>query len=148
MRFRNLVTKQKVDKTGKGEEELPDIDFERREVQFSYASQGAYVFMDNEDFTEVSLSEDDIADEKLYITEEMEGIRALFTEGRVLGIELPPTADLEVTETGPSMKGASATARTKPATLSTGLEVQVPEYLSQGEIIRVDTRTGKFLSRA
>ncbi len=148
MRFRNLVSKQKVDRSAMGEEQFSDIDFRRREVQFSYVSQGAYVFMDVEDYTEVSVSEDDIADEKLYITEDMEGIRALFSEGCVLGIELPPTADLEITETGPSMKGASATARTKPATLSTGLVVQVPEYMSQGETIRVDTRTGKFLSRA
>lgn len=148
MRFRNLVTKQKVDKTSKGDDDLPDIDFQRREVQFSYLDQGTYVFMDVEDFTEIPLLEEDIADEKFYITEAMEGIRALFSEGRVLGLELPATADLEITETGPSMKGASATARTKPATLSTGLVVQVPEYVGQNEVIRVDTRTGKFVSRA
>ena len=68
-------------------------------------------------------------------------------EGQVLCIELPPVTELTITETGPSMKGASATARTKPATLSTGLIVQVPEYIETGETIRVDTRTGKFLGR-
>jgi elongation factor P len=148
MRFRNLVTRQKVDKSCKGDEVYPDIAFERRGVQFSYENQGLYTFMDNEDYSETSLSAEELGDDRLYMTEEMEGIQTLVSDGRVLGVELPATTDLEITETGPSMKGASATARTKPATLSTGLEVQVPEYLSNGEVIRVDTRTGKFLSRA
>ncbi len=148
MRFRNLVSRQKVDKTCKGDETLPGVDFRRREVQFSYEAQGAYVFMDTEDYSEIRLMSEDIADEVPYITEDLEGIHALVSDGRVLAIELPPVAELEVVETGPSMKGASATARTKPATLSTGLVVQVPEYLATGETVRVDTRTGKFLSRA
>jgi elongation factor P len=148
MRFRGLVSKQKVDKTCKGDESFPDVEVRRREVQFSYEAQGAYVFMDIEDYSEFRLMNEDIADEVPYITEDLEGVHALISDGRVLAIELPPVAELEVTETGPSMKGASATARTKPATLSTGLIVQVPEYLSTGEAVRVDTRTGKFLSRA
>lgn len=148
MRFRNLVSKQKVDKTCKGDDAFPSVDLRRREVQFSYESQGAYVFMDAEDYSEMHLVREDIADEIPYITEDMEGIHALVSEGRVLAIELPPVAELDVAETGPSMKGASATARTKPATLSTGLVVQVPEYLATGERVRVDTKTGKFLSRA
>lgn len=148
MRFRNLVTKQKLDKTYKGDDEIEDASFERRKIQFSYEDRGKWVFMDVEDYNEYELFEDDIAEEKLYITENTEGLTALISDGQVLAIELPPVTDLEITETGPSIKGASATARTKPATLSTGLVIQVPEYLETGEIVRVDTSTGKFLSRA
>lgn len=148
LRFRNLVTKQKEDRTFKGDEMLADAPFEKREVQFSYAQQGQYSFMDLEDYNEFTLSAEAIEDQVPYLTPDLESITALISEGRVLAIELPPVVELPVTECGPSMKGASATARTKPATLSTGLVVQVPEYLAAGEVIRVDTRTGKFLSRA
>ena len=147
-RFRNLATKNKVDKTHKGDDMLDACQFEKREIQFSYASGNAYTFMDAQDFSEITLNEDDIAYERQFITEDMEGIQALVSDGRVLGIELPPVAVLEVVACDPSVRGASATARTKPATLSTGLIVQVPEYLACGEVIRVDTRTAEFLSRA
>lgn len=148
MRFRNLITKQKYDGTYKGDDALEDISFDRRAVQFSYVDQDRYVFTDLEDYSEIHLTEDMISEQKLYLTDAMEDISVFSADGRVLGIELPPTVVLKVVETGPSMKGASATARTKPATLSTGLVVQVPEYLGTGELIRVDTRTGKFLGRA
>lgn len=148
MRFRNLVTHNKVDKSCKGDQDFPEIDFERREVQFSYENQGNYIFMDSETYEEIELTKKELGETHLYITEEMEGIKGLFSDDKVLGIELPPVAVLKITETGPSMKGASATARTKPATLSTGLVVQVPEYLANEEVIKVDTETGKFLGRA
>jgi len=127
---------------------LKDIAFKRKEIQFSYKQQDTYVFTDLSDYSELSLNSDDISAELPYITEEVDGIHAMVADGRVLGLELPPVVELEIAETGPSMKGASATARTKPATLSTGLVVQVPEYISTGETVRVDTRTGKYLSRS
>ena len=148
MRFRNLATRQKVDRTFRGEDDVVEVDLQRREVQFSYQQQDVYVFMDAEDFSEIRISAEDLEHEIPYITDSLDGMRVLISDGRVLGLELPPVTELEVVETGPSMKGASATARTKPATLSTGLVVQVPEYLSTGETVRVDTTTGKFLSRA
>ena len=83
-----------------------------------------------------------------YLTDGLEGIFALVADGNVLGVELPATVSLEITECAPAMKGASASARSKPATLSTGLVVQVPEYLTPGELIKVNTLTGKFMSRA
>ena len=148
VRFRNMVTKHKVDKSYKGDDQIPDIDFGRRDIQFSYEQQGQYVFMDLTDYSEITLNREDITDEINYISEDLEGIQALIADGRVLGIELPTSVDLEIEETSPSMKGASATARTKPATLTTGLVVQVPGYMSSGETVRVDTRTGKCLGRA
>ena len=148
VRFRNLATKQKTDRSFKGDDALEEVDFHRREVQFSYEDQGSFVFMDSEDYSEYSLNADDIADEKLYLTEDLEGIYALISDGKVLGLQLPPAVNIPISSCDPSIRGASATARTKPATLSTGLVVQVPEYISPEDTIRVDSRTGKFLGRA
>ncbi len=147
-RLRNLATKQKLDRTCKGDDMFDDCYFEKRAVQYSYATGDIHTFMDMEDYSEIAFNSEDISEELPYITEEMEGILALVSDGKTLGIELPPVAELKVTECDPSIRGASATARTKPATLSTGLTVQVPEYLSSGETIRVDTRSGDFLGRA
>jgi elongation factor P len=147
-RFRNLLTKQKTDKTFKGDDSLQDVDFSKREVQFSYAHQDSYVFTDLQDYSEITLSAEHLGEQTLYLTEDLEGILVLLSEGRALAIQLPPVVDIQVAECDPSIRGASATARTKPAKLTTGLVVQVPEYLAPGEVIRVDTRTGKFVSRA
>jgi elongation factor P len=147
-RMRNLATRNKLDRSCKGDDMFQDCHFEKRAVQYSYAQGDVHTFMDLEDYSEISFNADDIREELQYVTEDMEGIHALVSDGKALGIELPPVADLEVVECDPSIRGASATARTKPATLSTGLVVHVPEYLSSGETIRVDTRSGEFLGRA
>jgi len=147
-RFRNLGTKAKLDKTCKGDEMFSDCSFSKREVQFSYAQGDLYTFMVLDDYSEITFSAEDIQEELQYITEDMEGVHALTSDDKVLGLELPPVAELVIEECDPSMRGASATARTKPAKVSTGLIVQVPEYLSPGETIRVDTRSGAFLGRA
>lgn len=148
VRFRNLTTRGKLDQTFKGDDQLEDVSFRKTEVQFSYTQGDRYVFMDLSDYNEIAMTEAELGEQKNYLAEDTEGIHALVSEGKLLGIELPSTVELDVADCGPSMKGASATARTKPATLTTGLVVQVPEYLSPGERIRVDTRTGKFLGRA
>ena len=83
-----------------------------------------------------------------YITEEPEGMQAMIYNAECVGLQIPPTIELLVTQCDPFVKGNSATGRTKPATLETGLEIQVPEYLEQGERVRVDSRTGDFLGRA
>ena len=105
-------------------------------------------FMDTEDYSQYTLNADSLEEQLGYITEDLEGMIALLVDGEIVGIEIPQTVTLEITETSPGIKGASATARTKPAILSTGLEIQVPEYLESGERIRVNTANAKFLSRA
>jgi elongation factor P len=147
-RLRNLSTKLKLDRSCKGDAMFDDCHFEKRAVQYSYATGDIHTFMDLEDYSEIAFNAEDISAELPYITEDMEGIQVLVSDGKSLGLKLPPVAELEVTECDPSIRGASATARTKPATLSTGLVVQVPEYLSSGETIRVDSRSGEFLGRA
>jgi elongation factor P len=147
IRFKNLQTGQKLDESFKSDELLKEADFERVSVQYSYKDGDNYIFMNTEDFSQYEMNIDDIEDLLGYITEALEGMTALIMDGVVLSIELPQSVDMEIIETAPGIKGATATNRNKPATLSTGLEVLVPEYLEVGDNIRVNTGTGKFMSR-
>jgi elongation factor P len=148
VRFRSLATKRKIDRVFRGDDVLQEADFERRPVQILYGDSENLTFMDLEDYSQFALTKDDLENEWLYLTEGMDGLLALVSEGRVIGIELPLHVSLKIVETRPPVKGGSVTARTKPATLSTGLVVQVPEYMTEGEVIRVDTRSGLFASKA
>ncbi len=148
MRLYDVATGAKADESFKAEEMITLADFSRRQVSFSYVDGDEYVFMDNEDYTPFNFNKATIAEELLYITEETQGLQVLTVNEQPVAIELPSTVDLTIVETDPSIKGASATSRTKPATLTTGLVVQVPEYISNGEKIKINTAEGKFMSRA
>jgi elongation factor P len=113
-----------------------------------YADSTHMHFLDSQDYNQYPLALEAIAHEAPYITEDLEGMMALFHNGQCVGLQLPVAVELKVVECDPGVKGDSATSRTKPAKLETGLVVQVPEYLSQGERVKVDTRSGAFLSRA
>jgi len=147
IRFRDLKSKRKADLSLRGDDTLEEADFQRRPVQYLYADASSVTFMDSEDFSQFTLTKDDIEDEWPYITEGIEGVQSISSEGRVIGIELPAYVNLTVAETRPPMKGASVTARLKPATLATGLVVQVPEHVTSGDVIRMDTRTGEYASK-
>ena len=147
-RGRNVVTKQKVDITLKGSEGLPEADFQRRQMKVMYQDATHMHIMDEQDFNQYALPLDELTHELNFITEALEGIQGLIYNDECVGLQIPNTVELEVTQCDPGVKGNSATSRTKPATLETGFVVQVPEYLKQGERIKVDTRTGDFLSRA
>jgi elongation factor P len=147
-RARNLITKQKVDITLRGGESLPEADFQRRPIKFMYSDPTEVHFLDDGNYEQYTLPCDDIRDEMQYLTENLEGIQALIYNDQCVGIQMPLTVELTVAQCDPGIKGASATSRTKPATLETGLVVQVPEYLTEGERIKVDTRDGSYLSRA
>lgn len=148
VRFNNLQTRQKLDESFKGDDLLKDADCVRVEVQYSYKDGDSFVFMNLEDFSQYSLNEDEIDTLSGYLTEGLEGITALLMDSVLLSVELPQSVSLPIVDTAPAIKGATATGRTKPAVLTTGIEVQVPEYLEPGEIIKVNTTTGKFMSRA
>ena len=147
-RGRNLVTRQKQDITLKGGESLDMADFERRGVKMMYADAKELHLMDQADYNQYSLPLEDVEVELPYITEQLEGLLALIYNDQCVGVQLPTAVAMTVTKTDPAVKGDSATKRTKPATLETGLIVQVPEYLKEGERIKVDTRTGQYVSRA
>ena len=148
IRFSNVRTGQKLEQTLKGDDFLKDGDLTKTSVQFSYREGDIITFMDTGDYSQYMLNADVLEEQLGYITEDLEGMIALLVDGEIVGIEVPQTVVLEIIETTPVIKGASATARTKPATLSTGLEIQIPEYLETGERIRVSTANAKFLSRA
>ncbi len=148
IRFAHMKTGQKLDETFKGDDFLKDVDCVRVMVQFSYQEGDTYYFMSQETYEQYSLNSDDLEGQIHYITEGLEGIMMLLLDDVALGIELPTSIVMEVVETPPAMKGASATNRTKPAKLTTGLEIQVPEYIETGEMIKVNSDTGKFMSRA
>ena len=148
VRLRNLRTKQKLDVSFRGGETFAEADFEKRPVQLLYVEQGTYHFMDQENYEQFGIHEDDLEWERGFLKDELEGILALRSEEEIFGIQLPNTVALKITDTTPAIKGASVNARTKPATLKTGLVVQVPEYLTPGEHIRINTATGEFISRA
>lgn len=147
-RCRNLILKDKVDLKTKGTDLFQDADFRKREVTFSYADGSEAHFMDTQDYNDYPIAREDVADEMMYIKDGLEGIYALIYEDRCVAIELPVTVDMKVIECDPAARGNSATSRNKPAKVETGLMVMVPEYLENGEVIKVDTRTGEFLGRA
>lgn len=147
-RARNVLTRNKVDITLKGTDVLNEADFSRRDVQMMYTDATHLHLMDKEDFQQYELSLDDVEEELPYMTEGLDGIRALIYNDACVGLDLPAAVELAITQCDPGVKGNSATSRTKPATLETGLVVHVPEYIKEGERVKVDTRTGSFLSRA
>jgi elongation factor P len=147
VRLNGVSTGQKLDQTYKGNDFLEDIDLEKRQSSFLYTDQNMYTFMDSENYEQYTLSEDHLEDQIPWLTEGLENIIVLLKNGHPLCIEIPSSMEFEIMEAAPAIKGASATNRTKPATLSNGITVQVPEYLSSGEVIQVNTETGKYMSR-
>lgn len=147
VRFFHVKTKQKRDESYKGEDYLRDADCLRVAVQYSYRDGDLYNFMNMEDYSQYSLNQADLEGQHDYLTEGLEGIYALILDGEIAGIELPQFVELEITQTDPAIKGASATGRTKPATLATGLIIQVPEYLETGEVVKITSASGKFSTR-
>ncbi len=148
MRMYDVVTGAKVDETFKDSDMLTLADLIRRPAAFSYIDGDEYVFMDNEDYTPYNLNKESIADEILFITEDTQGLMVVIVDDAPVAIDLPMNVELEIVETDPSLKGGSATARTKPAILTTGLTVQVPEHISTGERIKVSVEERKFMGRA
>ena len=148
MRMYDVATGSKLDNTFKADDMISLADLSHHDVTFSYIDGDEYVFMDVEDYTPYHFNKDTIAEELLYITEDTQGLHVLTVDGSPVAIELPSHVDLVIVETDPSIKGASASARTKPATLSTGLTVQVPEYIANGEKIKINTAEQKFMSRS
>ncbi len=148
IRFNNLKTGQKLDESFKSDDVLKLADFIRVDIQYSYKDGDNYIFMNMDDFSQYEINASDIQDCIEYLTEGLEGMSALLMDGELISVELPQTINLQIVDTTPAIKGATASSMTKPATLSTGKVVQVPEYLESGEVVRVNTETGKFMSRA
>ena len=146
-KYRNLITSQVLEKTFRSGDKVDEADYERHKGQFLYADGGRGIFMDLENYEQFEMEEEDFEALAPYLLEGTEVILGLF-ESRMVNAELPMVVELTVAETAPAMKNATATAETKEAILETGLKVKVPPYLESGERVKVDTRDGRFVSRA
>jgi len=148
VRLMNVQNGQKLDQSFKGNDMLEDVELNRRPVQYIFKEGSLYTFMDTEDYNQYTLGEETLEDQSVWLIDNLEGITALLSDGSIISIELPQSIQLDITETSPAIKGATVTGRTKSATLSNGIVVQVPEYMETGERVKVNTETGKFMSRA
>ena len=148
VRARNLRTRTKLDKSFKGTETLNEASFERRPVEYLYRDPDGFHFMDSTDYNQFVLKPEEVEDFAPFMTENMPGVEALLVDEAVIGIEIPETVELMITDTAPGVRGNSATGRTKPATLATGHIIQVPEHLDSRILVKVKTDTGEYLGRA
>ena len=147
VRFKSLKTGRVVDRTFNGYDvKLTPASVERKSAQYIYSDGDLYYFMDTETFDQFPIAQEQVEDSLSYMVEQTT-VDAIFHEGSPIAIELPITVDLEVTEAAPWLKGDTAQGGTKPVTLETGLKVQVPLFVKVGETVKVDTRTGEYLSR-
>ena len=146
IKFRNVRKQSIVEKTFQAGEKFPRATMERRTAQFLFAEGDDYTFMDTETYDQFVITAEQLGDAKDYIKDGLQLDRVSY-EGETLGVELPINLDLKVTETDPGFAGDTATGTRKPATLETGLVVQVPLFVSVGDVIRVDTRTGEYQTR-
>ena len=144
---RNLKTRSRVEKAFRGTDALPESRFERRPVQYLYRDGDQLVFMDESTYDQFNLNARDLEEQLRYMSENMAGLEVMVVDDEPIAIQIPDTVDLLIVETAPGVRGNSATGRTKPATLSTGFVIQVPEHLD-ATVVRVDTRTGEYLGRA
>jgi elongation factor P len=138
---------QKLDLSLRADDDLAEVDLTRRAATYSYKDGDAFVFLDAEDYTPWTLDPDVVGDMAGFLTEGLENCWVQIVDERAIGVQLPQSVVLEVVDTAPEMKGATATKRPKPAKLSTGIEIQVPEYVRIGERIHVNTETGEFAGR-
>jgi len=147
VRLRDLKTRRKVDRSFRGGVTFAVPDVERRSVQFLYKDPESFHFMEQESYEQFALRKEELEWEANFLVEDLTDISAIYHNGHPIALELPNNVPLEIVETGPAVKGNSATGRQKPATLETGFVVQIPEHLGQGTRIHVDTRTGDFVGR-
>ena len=138
----------KTDASFDADDDLKEVELLRRQVSYSYRDGEAFVFMDDEDYTPYTLDADVVGEAAGYITDGLSGCYVQIIDELPVAVQLPQTVALEVVETPPELKGGTATKRPKPARLSTGLEIQVPEYIANGERVLVNTTSGEFSGRA
>jgi elongation factor P len=139
---------RKFDLSLRADDDLKEMELTRRAANYSYKDGDAFVFLDAEDYTPYALDPDVVADSAAYIVESVEGYYVQLIDDAPVALQVPTSVALTIVDTAPELKGASATKRTKPAKLETGIEIQVPEYITTGEKVWVNTLTGEFAGRA
>ena len=146
LKLRDVHGRHTIERTFQASEKFPRVRLDFRQVQYLYNDGDLYYFMDNETFEQIPLNAGQLGDVLSYLKENM-SLELSSYEGELVGVELPITVELQVVETGPGFKGNTATAGNKPAKLETGITIQVPLFVNEGDIIKIDTRTGEYLER-
>ncbi|MBQ5810151.1 MAG: elongation factor P [Clostridia bacterium] len=146
-KIKNVIAGSVVERTFNPNDKYPPAFIERKEMEYSYSDGNLFYFMDSETYELVPVNEEDLGDNFKFVKENMV-CKVLSYKGKVFGVEPPTFVELTVTQTDPGFKGDTATNATKPATLETGAEIRVPLFINEGEVIRIDTRTGEYMERA
>jgi elongation factor P len=146
LRVRNVRTGAISDTTVQAGAKYPRVRLEQRQMSYLYTEDGNHYFMDQENFEQIGLTDAQLGDAMNYLKDDLQ-LQVQFYEDEPVSVELPITMELKITETDPGFRGDTASGGTKPATLETGLVVNVPLFVNQGDTIRVDTRTGEYLAR-
>jgi elongation factor P len=144
--LKSLITGNVIDRTFRSGEKVGKPNLEEKQMQYLYESEGEFHFMDNETYEQSFLTRDQLGDARNYLQENVT-VGVLFYNGRPIGVEVPIFVELKVASTEPGIKGDTAAGATKPATLETGMTVQVPLFVNEGDALRIDTRTGKYIER-
>jgi len=145
-KLKHVLTGKVVDRTFNSDTKVEDAQVDRREMEYLYHDGDGYVFMDTTDFSQMTLSDQVVGDAKNFLLVNGTATVALH-EGNPLSLELPASVELEITYTEPGLQGDRSSAGTKPATVETGYQIQVPLFISNGERVKVDTRDGSYISR-
>jgi len=145
-KVRNTKTGSTTERTFRGGERVPLVHLERKTMQYLYTTGEEYIVMDKTTFEQLPLPRALLGDAVRFLTENMD-VTVVFHDGTPIGVELPTAVDLRVTETAPGFRGDTVSGGSKPATLETGAVVQVPLFVTAGEVVRIDTRTGTYLER-
>ncbi len=145
-KLKNVITGAVVERTFRPTEKMPKAHIDRRDYEYLYSDGDLFYFMDIETYEQMPLSEEQLGDSLKFVKENMV-VKVLSYKGSVFGIEPPTFVELEVTATEPGFKGDTSTGAVKPATLETGATINVPLFIDQNDIIRVDTRTGEYMER-
>ena len=146
-KLKNIISGGVIEKTFRPTEKFPAARIDRVEMQYLYSDGDLWHFMNTETYDQIALNSDDIGD-SLKFVKENDMVKICSHNGKVFAVEPPMFVELEITDTEPGFKGDTATGATKPATVETGAVVYVPLFIEQGEVIKIDTRTGEYLSRA
>jgi len=146
-KLRNVMTGLSTEQRFRSEDEIEKVYLDNKTMQYLYRDAEGYHFMDTDTYDQFALADDVLGDTMSFVIPESTVTMDWF-EGKPVGIEIPPSVDLKVVETAPGIKGATASAQKKPATLETGLVVQVPSFINEGEVIRIGTENGDYLGRA
>jgi elongation factor P len=147
VKIRNLKNDSVQEKTFRGDEKIEEAFVEERKLQYQYSSGGMYHFMDQENFEEIAISDDNLGERIKFLKDNLE-VEAYFYKDEILTVNLPNFIVFEITHTEPGIKGDTAKSGTKPATIETGAAIQVPLFVNVGDKIKVDTRTGAYIERA